>query len=159
MAFAMDGQPYVLPFTYDYADGKLYIHGAYASRTLRALRAGTPVCVEVTLLDGLVASRDALNHSMNYRSAIVFGVAEDIKDLDEKRAAFERMTLRYFPGRTAGSDYAPASLKDLKSTELLAIALDEMGAKTRSGPPLGPRDADPDAPGSAYVVPLSELDV
>ncbi|HST89744.1 MAG TPA: pyridoxamine 5'-phosphate oxidase family protein, partial [Ktedonobacterales bacterium] len=72
------GQPYVLPFTYAYEDGCLYLHGARASRTVRLLRAGTPVCVEVTLLDGLVASRAAKSHSMNYRSVVVFGTADAV---------------------------------------------------------------------------------
>jgi len=78
VAFVAAGQPYVLPFTYHYDAGKVHYHGAPASCTLRALRTlglGTPVCAEVTLLDGLVASRDAKSHSVNYRSVVIFGDA------------------------------------------------------------------------------------
>lgn len=158
VAFVAEGQPYVLPFTYHYDAGRLYIHGAPASRTLRTLRPGTPVCAEVTLLDGLVASRDAKSHSSNYRSVVVFGEATEVSDLDEKRRVFEAMTRRYFPGRTAGREYAPARAGDLRAVTLLAIAIEELNAKTRSGPALGPRDSDETAAGTSFVVLLPGLD-
>lgn len=158
VAFAIDGQPYVLPMTYHYEDAILYVHGAPASRTMKAVRAGTPVCVEVTLLDGLVASRDAKSHSANYRSAIVFGVAEPVTDLETKRAVMERMTLRYFPGRTAGQDYQPAHDGDLRTIDLLAIGVEEQSAKARFGGPKGPHDADEDGPGTRYVLTLPGVD-
>ena len=151
VAFAVQGQPYVIPFGYYYEDGAVYLHGAPASRALKQLAAGTPVAIEVTLLDGLVASRDARNHSMNYRCVVVYGVAESIADLDEKRAIFERMTDRFFPQRQAERDYAAASVKDLRSVQLLAVRVDELSAKSRTGGPMGPRDADESASGSAYV--------
>lgn len=159
VAFAIDGQPFVLPFTYYYEAGALYLHGAPASRTLKTLRAGTPVCVEVTLLDGLVASREAKGHSANYRSAIVFGTASPITDERTMRHIFERMTDRYFPGRTAGTDYEPARARDFKAVELLVVNIEELSAKSRSGPPLGKHDADDDAPGTRFVLPLPGLDM
>lgn len=76
VAFVTRGQPCVVPMIYHYDDGVVYVHGAPASRAVTALRAGTPVCVEVTLLDGLVASRDAKSHSVNYRSVIIYGNAD-----------------------------------------------------------------------------------
>ena len=158
VAFAVEGQPYVLPMSYHYEDGALYVHGAPASRTVKTLRAGMPVCVEVTLLDGLVASRDAMNHSMNYRSVIVFGVAKAVSSLATKRAVMERMTLRYFPGRTVGHDYLPARDGDLRAVELLTIAVEEQSAKARSGEPSGPHDADEDGPGTHYVLTLPGVD-
>jgi nitroimidazol reductase NimA-like FMN-containing flavoprotein (pyridoxamine 5'-phosphate oxidase superfamily) len=159
VGFAIDGQPFVLPFGYYYEDGALYLHGAPASRAIKALRAGTPVCVEVTLLDGLVASRDAKSHSMNYRSVMVFGRAEAVKDLAEKRALFERMTAAYFPERTAGGDYYPARDGDLRAVELLAVRIEDLSAKSRSGPPLGEHDADEDGGTTmGYVVTLPEID-
>jgi uncharacterized protein len=158
VAFVVAGQPYVLPFTYHYDAGKLYIHGAPASRTLRTLRPGTPVCAEVTLLDGLVASRDAKSHSMNYRSVVLFGEAVEVTDLDEKRLAFEAMTRRYFPGRAAGREYAPARDGDLRAVTLLAIAIEELSAKTRAGPALGPRDGEEAAAGTSFVLRLPGLD-
>jgi len=162
VAFAVDGQPFVLPFGYFYEGGTVYLHGAPASRTVRALRGGTPVCVEVTLLDGLVASRDAKSHSMNYRAAVVFGRAETVRDLAEKRAVFERMTAAYFPGRAAGADYYPAREGDLRGVELLAVRIEDLSAKARSAPPLGARDgAEHDAAAggrSCFVVDLAGLD-
>jgi nitroimidazol reductase NimA-like FMN-containing flavoprotein (pyridoxamine 5'-phosphate oxidase superfamily) len=158
VAFAIQGQPYVIPFGYYYEDGAVYLHGAPASRTLKQLAAGTAVAIEVTLLDGLVASRDARNHSMNYRSVVVYGTAESITDLDEKRAIFERMTGRFFSQRQADRDYAAASLKDLRSVQLLAVRIDELSAKSRTGGPKGPRDEDESASGTAYVVELPGLD-
>ncbi len=158
VAFAIDGQPYVLPMSYHYGDDTVYVHGAPASRTVKALRAGTPVCVEVTLLDGLVASRDAKSHSMNYRSAIVFGVAKLVTNLETKRGVMERMTLRYFSNRTAGQDYLPAREADLRAVELLAIAIEEQSAKARSGGPLGPHDTDEVGPGTHFVVTMPGVD-
>jgi uncharacterized protein len=157
VAFAVQGQPYVIPFGYYYEDGAVYLHGAPASRTLKQLAAGTPVAIEVTLLDGLVASRDARNHSMNYRCCVVYGVAEAIANLDVKRAILERMTDRFFPQRQADRDYAAASVKDLRSVQLLAVRVDELSAKSRTGGPMGPRDADESTSGSAYVLELPGL--
>jgi len=158
VAFQLDGQPYVLPLTYDYDAGTIYLHGAPASRTLRALRAGIPICIEVTQLDGLVASRDAKSHSMNYRSVIVFGRAAPVADEAEKRRVFERLTARYFPGRTAGVDYLPARQGDLRAVELLAVRIEELSAKARSGPALGTRDDAEESAYSRYVVMLPGLD-
>lgn len=158
VGFAVDGQPYVLPMTYHYEDDTVYVHGAPASRMVKALRAGTPVCVEVTLLDGLVASRDAANHSMNYRSVMVFGVATPVTDLEIKRGVMERMTLRYFSGRVAGQDYLPAREVDLRGVELLAITIEEESAKSRSGGPMGPHDADEAGPGTRFVVTMPGVD-
>lgn len=142
VAYAVEGQPHLLPLLYFYDDGALYLHGVPASATIKALRDGAPVCVNVTILDGLVASRDAKSHSANYRSVVVFGRSEVVADLDEKRRVFERMTARFFPGREAGRDYAHASVKDLRGVELLAVRIEEMSAKARTGPAKGDHDAE-----------------
>ena len=104
----------------------------------------------MTIVDGLIASRDALYHSANYRSAVAFGTAREVADRDEKEAVLERMTRRYFPGRTVGEHYRAPSDKDLKITSLLAIEVEELNGKRRTGPPAGPADADesPDAFGT-----------
>ncbi len=158
VAYALEGQPYVIPFTYDYADGAIYLHGAPASRTLKALRGGLDVAIEVTLLDGLIASRDAESHSANYRTVVVYGRAERVTAMEEKRAILERMTLRYFPGRTVGTDYEAATEKQLRALEVLRVPVTELGVKMRTGGPRGPRDADLTAPGTAYVVELGGYD-
>jgi hypothetical protein len=158
VAYALDGQPYAIPFTYDYADGAIYLHGAPASRTLKALRGGMDVAIEITLLDGLIASRDAESHSMNYRAVVVYSRAERVTSMAEKRAIMERMTLRYFPGRTVGKDYVGATEKQLRALEVLRAPVVELGAKMRSGGPRGPRDADSAEFGTAYVVELGGYD-
>jgi hypothetical protein len=158
VAYTLDGQPYVLPFLYYYEDGAIYLHGAPASRTLKALRNGAELAIEVTLLDGLVASREAESHSANYRAVVVYGRAERVTENDEKRALLERMTLRFFPGRTVNTDYAPATEKQLGALEMLRIPVGELGAKMRAGGPLGPRDQDDSASGTAYVVELGGRD-
>ena len=156
VAYALDGQPHVIPFLYDYADGALYLHGAPGSRTLKSLRGGMQVAVEVMLLDGLIASRDAENHSANYRSVVVYGVAQRVTHMAEKRAILERMTLRYFPGRTVNVDYAAATDKQMRALEVLRVPVDELSAKMRTGGPRGPRDAEDgggaDSGHTAFVV-------
>ena len=154
VGFVVEGQPLVIPMGYHYEDGTIYVHGARGGRLPRTLRDGAPVCVEVTLLDGLVASRDALYHSMNYRSAVALGHARSVVGDEDKAAILERMTRRYFAGRTVGVDYTPPSAADLKITELLAISVEELNGKKRSGPPKGPRDADPEADGTCGVFPV-----
>ncbi|HLY30064.1 MAG TPA: pyridoxamine 5'-phosphate oxidase family protein [Ktedonobacterales bacterium] len=158
IAFCVRDQPFIIPCAYDYDEGVIYAHASIGSRLARTLREGTAVAIEVTQLDGLVASREAHSHSMNYRSVVVFGRATVVSDLAEKSAIFARMTARYFPGRTLGRDYQAATEAQLRGVELMAIPIEEASAKSRSGPPLGPDDADPDAPGSAGVVLLPGLD-
>jgi len=153
VAYTVDGLPHVIPFLYDYADGAVYLHGAPASRTLKSLRAGMPVAIEVMLLDGLIASRDAESHSANYRSVVVYGVAERVTVMAEKRAILERMTTRYFPGRTVGHDYAAATEKQMRALEVLRVPVEELSAKMRDGGPRGPRDDEPTDDGhTAFVV-------
>lgn len=142
VAYVIDGQPYVIPFLYDYADSAVYLHGAPGSRTLKSVRAGMSVAIEVTLLDGLIASRDAESHSANYRSVVVYGIAQRITRKDEKRAILERMTQRYFPGRTVDQDYAAATEKQIVALEVLRVPVEEFSAKMREGGPRGPRDGD-----------------
>jgi uncharacterized protein len=157
VGFVVDGQPYVIPMLYHYEGNTIYIHGQRGGRLPRTLRAGDKVCIETTLVDGLIASRDALYHSANYRSAVAFGVAREVEDRDEKEAVLERMTRRYFPGRTVGEHYRAPSDGDLKITSLLAIEIDEINGKKRQGPPAGPADADesPEAFGTRGIVPVS----
>src|SRR5436189_5075732 len=80
VGFAVDGQPFVIPTSYGRIGDTLYIHGSAASRMMRSLKGGIPVCVTVTLIDGLVLARSAFHHSINYRSVVIFGNAELIED-------------------------------------------------------------------------------
>ena len=156
VAFVQAGQPFVIPFLFEYspelAPDRLHLHGAHASRALRHLAAGAAVCVEVTLLDELVYSRSAELHSANYRSVVCCGQACELHDEQTKREVLERMTRRYFTGRTLGADYEAVTSEYLLTTSVLEVSIQDWSGKARRGPPLGPLDADPEAPGTAGVV-------
>jgi uncharacterized protein len=160
VGFAVDGQPYVIPMTYHFDPDdptRLYLHGAHHSRLMQHLDAGEPVCVEVTIVDGLVYSRTALYHSVNYRSAVVFGravPAELRPPPAAQRALLEAMIGRYYPGRIPGRDYEPIPDVHMVATAFVPLEIEEWSAKVRRGGPKGPRDEDPTAPGSAGVVPV-----
>jgi len=154
VAYVENGEPRVIPFLYHYEAGHLYLHGSPGSATLRALRDGRPVAVSVVLIDGLIASRTAPDHSVNYRSVVVYGRAHRVADPARKRRVLESLTERYFPGRHASDDYEPATDDDLIRMELLAVEVDEAQAKLRDGGPLGPHDSDADYPGSAFIRPI-----
>ncbi len=154
IAYVEDGEPRTVPFFYHYEDGHIYLHGSAGSGTLRTLEDGRPVAVSVALLDDLVASKTAPDHSANYRSVVVFGRCHRVSDLTRKRRILDATTERYFPGRHTPQDYAPATDDDLTRMELIAIEIEEAQAKARSGGPMGPADSDPKAPGSAFVRPI-----
>lgn len=157
LGFSQGDQPFVIPLTYHFdatAPDRLYLHGSNASRSLRHLAAGAQACVTVTLVDGLVYSRDAMDHSMNYRSVVCFGRARSISDISEKGALFEGMIKRYHPGRTAGRDYSPPTSEQLAGTAVVEVIIEEMSAKARRGGPKGPRDSEMDAPGTCGVIAL-----
>ncbi len=160
VGFTIGEQPFVIPLAYHYdpaTPDRIYVHGAQASRTLRHLAAGSPVCVSVTLLDGIVYSRDAQNHSLNYRSVVAFGHAYPIEDPAEMTAIYAGMTQRYIPGRTSGTDYAPPEPGQLRAALMVAIVIEQWSGKARRGGPMGPRDGNPDAPGTAGVINIQEM--
>ena len=150
---------YVIPLSYHYdkdTPEKIYLHGSIRSRAMEVLARGAPVCVTVTLTDGLVYSRKAMNHSMNYRSVVLFGKGREVMDEDEKFGLFDAMVQRYFPGRKVSSDYNAPPPADLGVTALVAVAIEEWSGKRRIGSPTGPDD-DADALGSAGVLDLREV--
>ena len=155
-----DGCPVVIPMSYHYDAAnpdKLYLHGSVKSRLLRSLSQGGPVCVTVTLSDGLVYSRKAMNHSMNYRSVIAFGQAREVTSLPEKFQFFDQMVRRYFQDRTPDQDYRSPTEQDLAATALVEVTISQWSAKARRGGPTGPEDDDPGAPGSAGIIDLREF--
>jgi uncharacterized protein len=155
VGFCVDDQPHVIPMTYQYdvaEPERVYLHGAQESRIMRTLARGVPVCLCVTHIDGRVYSKTAINHSMNYRSAICFGRTVEVTDPAVKRRAFVGMTKRYFPGRTENVDYEAATAAQLESTTMVALEIEEGSAKARRGGPNGPTDKDPDALGTCGVV-------
>ena len=160
VAFVQDEQPYVIPFSYHYDPAQpehLYLHGSATTRTLLHMGSGNAVSICVTLLDGLVYSRTAMNHSMNYHSVVCFGKAHSVESEQEKRVVFEAMIARYFEGRTAGRDYAAATPEQLNATTMVRVEIEEMSAKARAGGPIGPLDADLEAMGTAGVLELPPL--
>lgn len=133
VGFVSDGKPVVIPTGYARVDDRLLIHGSAASRMLRTLKTGIDVCVTVTLLDGLVLARSAFNHSMNYRSVVVFGKATAIESADLKLEALRALSEHMIPGRW--DEVRPPSDKELKATTVLSLPLEEVSAKVRTGPP------------------------
>jgi nitroimidazol reductase NimA-like FMN-containing flavoprotein (pyridoxamine 5'-phosphate oxidase superfamily) len=133
VAAIVDSSPRIIPTIHARVGETLYIHGSMASRTLRALRAGSEVCVAVTLLDGLVLARSAFNHSMNYRSVVVYGPTREVVDPTEKWDAQRALVEHIVPGR---SDQARMpDDEELKQTAIFALSLAEASAKVRTGPP------------------------
>jgi nitroimidazol reductase NimA-like FMN-containing flavoprotein (pyridoxamine 5'-phosphate oxidase superfamily) len=133
VGFVVGGQPFVIPTAYSRAGDKLYIHGSAASRTLRSLSGGIPVCVTVTLVDGLVLARSAFHHSINYRSVVILGVATLVAAAEEKMVALRAFSDHVIPGRW--DDVRKPSEQELKGTSVLALPLVEVSAKVRTGPP------------------------
>jgi hypothetical protein len=156
VGFVVEGQPYVIPMAYHYDPAeprRIYLHAAQAGRLVARLESGDPVCVTVTILDGLVYSRTAKYHSMNYRSVVCFARAAG--DEGNRGAVLERMVTRYFPGREPGRDYEPAPRAHLAATGFVALNIEEWSAKRRKGGPTGPRDQDQEAAGTAGVIPIT----
>ncbi len=150
ISYVIDGRPSVLP-TLQWREGDhIYWHGSSASRALRAM-AGKDVCLSVTLMDGYVLARSAMHHSVNFRSAMVFGVAEKVAGEAAKAVHLERMVEGLFPGRWQG--LRPVSDQELKATAVMRMPLEEAAAKIRSG---GPNDDEEDyaLPIWAGVVPM-----
>jgi uncharacterized protein len=144
-----DGRPCVIPTGYARVGETLYLHGSTGSRL--GLRPGMDVCVGVTLLDGIVLARSAFHHSMNYRSVVVFGRARRVSDPREKEEALGALVEHIVPGR--GADVRPGDRKELASTAVLAVPLDEVSAKVRRGDPVD-EEEDYDLPVWAGVLPL-----
>jgi nitroimidazol reductase NimA-like FMN-containing flavoprotein (pyridoxamine 5'-phosphate oxidase superfamily) len=134
VGFVVDGQPYVIPTSYGRSGDNLYIHGSAASRMLRNLNSDIPVCITVTLLDGLVLARSIFNHSMNYRSVVILGKATVVAEPIEKIEALRRLSEHILPDRWAES--RPPNERELKATFALRVPITEFSAKVRKGPPI-----------------------
>jgi uncharacterized protein len=150
VGFVAGGQPYVIPTGYARVGETLYLHGSTGSRL--GLLPGMDVCVTVTLVDGLVLARSAFHHSMNYRSVMAVGRTRPVADLEEKEAALRAVVEHIVPGRS--DEVRGGDRRELSATAVLALPLDEVSAKVRTGPP---KDDDPDydLPIWAGVLPLA----
>ena len=149
-----DGQPLVIPTLHARAGDVVYLHGSVASRTLRTLASTAPMCLTVSLIDGLVLARSAMHHSANYRSAMLLGTARIVEGANEKRAALRAIVEHIVPGRSA--DARGPTEKELRATVVLALPIEEASAKVRSG---GPLDDDEDYALDAWagVIPLASV--
>ncbi|MEO3777371.1 bifunctional pyridoxamine 5'-phosphate oxidase family protein/GNAT family N-acetyltransferase [Micromonospora sp. B11E3] len=152
LGFIVDGEPRVLPTLHVRVGDTLYLHGSTGARPLLAARGdGLPVCVAVTLLDGLVYARSQFNHSANYRSVVAHGTAHLVTDPAEKAAAMTALVEKVGAGRAA--DSRPPSRKELAETAVLALPLREVSVRARAHG-VGDDGSDRDLPYWAGVVPL-----
>ena len=151
VGFVADGQPFVIPTSYGREANLLYIHGSAASRMLKRLDEDIPVCVTVTLLDGLVLARSLFNHSMNYRSVVVLGTAVAVEDPTEKLQALRALSEHILPGRW--DEARQPNERELKATLVMRLPIAEFSAKVRRGPPID-NEEDYSFPTWAGVVPL-----
>ena len=152
VGFVVEGRPVVIPTAYGRIGNKVYIHGASASRMLKSLQTGIDVCFTVTLLDGLVLARSAYHHSMNYRSVVLFGQAENVTDTDEKMTALKAFTEHVIKGRW--EEVRSPNPQELAATCVLALPITEASAKIRTGPPIDAEE-DYELPIWAGVLPLT----
>lgn len=141
VAIIDSGCPVVIPMAYGLQGDEIIVHGVAAGRLLRSLRSGAEVCAAVTLFDGLVLARSAFEHSMNYRSVVVFGRARWIRDASEKVDALRSLSEQALPGRW--DDVRPPTSAELNQTHVFGIPITEGSAKVRSGPPSADEDSWP----------------
>jgi uncharacterized protein len=128
-----DGAPVVIPMAYARIGGTVYLHGSTASRMLRNLRAGDPMCITITVVDGIVLARSAFNMSMNYRAVVVQGAARLVTEAAERMAAFRAIMDHFVPGHW--DHVRPPNDQELRQTLVVAADLDEASAKVSTGPP------------------------
>ena len=133
VGFAEGEQPFVIPTLHVRIGDTLYCHGAPASRLIRHLAAGHPVCIAFTLLDGIVFARAAFHHSVNYRSAVLFSTGRLVESDEERLAALAALTDHLAPGRWA--EVRPPNRAELAATAVIAIAIASASAKIRTGLP------------------------
>ena len=134
VGFSLEGKPFVIPMTFGRKGRSLYLHGATTSRLVKSIKGGIPVCLTVTHLDGIVLARSAFHHSMNYRSAVVFGQAVEIVSVEKKVEALKIISDHILPGRW--NSVRKPNEKELKATTVLELSIEQASAKQREGPPV-----------------------
>ncbi len=133
VGFVVEGRPFVIPTIHARIGEVVYFHGAPASRMLKTIRDGASLCITVTHLDGLVLARSAFHHSMNYRSAMLFGTGRLVDDETEKWDALHAITEAVMPGRW--DDARQPNPKEMAATLVVAMPIEYASAKVRTGPP------------------------
>lgn len=153
VGFALDGVPYVIPMLHSRIGETIYVHGLPATRIIRHLRTGPEVCIETTVVDGLVMARSSFHHSLNYRSVVAFGRARLVRDPAEKRVALRAVVEHVAAGRW--DDARQPSEAELRQTHVIAIDVATASAKVRTGPPKDD-EADLGLPVWGGVIPVRE---
>ena len=153
VAFVVDGRPFAIPTLHARDGDTLLLHGASTSRMLRHLAQGGEVCVTVTHVDGLVLAKSVFNHSINYRSAVLFGRGRLIEDEAGKMAALAAFTEKILPGRWAEARLPNAV--EMKATSVIAVEIESASAKIRTGPPHDD-DEDLELPVWVGVLPITQ---
>lgn len=151
VAFAVDGQPTVIPTIYVRIGEAVYLHGSPASRMLQLVQRGEEVCIAFTIVDGLVLARSAFHHSINYRSVVLFGRGSEVREPARKNEVLRALSEHLIAGRW-DSIRGPSS-DELRKTLVVSVPIDEASAKVRTGPPLDD-EPDYDLPFWAGVLPL-----
>jgi hypothetical protein len=131
-----DGDPRVIPTIHARLEDRLYVHGSAASSTLRAIRGGLPVAIAVTIVDGIRFARSMFEHSMNYRTVVVYGTATEVTDVEELSVVFDVITDHVAPGRSA--EARRPNPDELRQTTFVRVPLDEASAKVSAGFPEEP---------------------
>jgi len=153
VGFVENGQPYVIPINFARVEDAVILHGAKASRLLKHIEAGHPVCVEATIVDGLVLARSVFHHSINYRSVVLFGKGCPVDGEQEKLAALKAVTEHLIPGRW--DEARLPNRKEMNATRVVSLKIDEASAKVRVGPPVDEQE-DYALPVWAGILPLQE---
>ncbi|MCK9407938.1 MAG: pyridoxamine 5'-phosphate oxidase family protein [Bacteriovoracaceae bacterium] len=152
VGFVQDGQPFVIPTIHVRIGDTIYLHGAVANRMLNHIKAGNTVCVTITHIDGIVFARSVFHHSMNYRSAMLFGKGRVIEDEKKKWDIFAALTEHIAKGRWEDSRHP--NEKETRTTTIVAIDIETASAKSRTG---GAKDEPEDyaLPYFAGVLPVA----
>jgi len=153
VSFVVEDQPIIIPTAYGRVDDTIYLHGATKSRLLMHAQQGHPLCISVTHLDGLVLARSAFNHSMNYRSVVLFGKAQIVPESDKKEK-LKIISDQILPGRWEES--RQPNVVELKATAVIAFQIDTASAKIRTGDPVDEKE-DYSLPVWAGVLPIRQV--
>jgi nitroimidazol reductase NimA-like FMN-containing flavoprotein (pyridoxamine 5'-phosphate oxidase superfamily) len=138
LSFVVNGEPFSIPTAFGRIGDVIYVHGSVKSRTMKAMQEGIPVCVTVTHVDGLVLARSAFHHSVNYRSAVIFGKAQELVTNEEKNEALFCITENVLKGRW--DEVRVPNQKELDITAVLKIKIDSASAKIRAGAPVDDKE-------------------
>ena len=138
IGFVIDDQPFVIPTCYGRKEDKIYFHGSVGSRMLKHIKSDSRICITVTNVDGIVLARSAFHHSINYRSVVIFGKAEEIINPVEKTDVLKIITDHIIPGRW--DDVRKPNEKESKQTSVFSMKIDEASAKVREGEPVDEED-------------------